>query len=146
MCSARLWRGPGTALILCWLLGACSNVTPDGAPPSVAKNAIDHPAGQKIFFEGDEGRHVVSLFDDGSYLFKTGDSSGLVIATRNGAWGWKRAGSHEARLLLDDDEWTLTFVSPNNAMAVNQAAPGRTYIFNFEPMGGLARDPAWGLP
>ena len=115
-------------------LSSCSSETPDGAPPSIAKTAIDHPHNQKIFFNDGQNRHVVSLFDDGSYLFKTGDASGLVTNTRNGKWGWKRAGTHQALLQLDGDEWNLTFVSPDNAMAVNQSAPGRSYIFNFEPL------------
>ena len=135
-------KGPSTAAGLCALaigfvaapLSSCSSATPDGAPPSVAKNAIDHPHNQKIFFNDGENRHVITLFDDGSYLFKTGDASGLVTDTRNGSWGWKRAGSHQALLRLDADEWNLTFVSPDNAMAVNQSAPGRTHIFNFEPL------------
>ena len=76
---------------------------------------------------------MISLFDDGSYLFKTGDASGLVTDTRNGRWSWKNSGTHGAVLKLDEDEWKLTFVSPDNAMAVNLSAPGRTQIFNFEP-------------
>lgn len=120
--------------LLAFLPMACTSEAPSGAPPSVAKPAIDYPQNQKIFFNDGENRHVISLFDDGSYLFKTGDASGLVTGTRNGMWRWKRSGTHEALLTLDQDQWKLTFVSPDDAIAVNLSAAGRSHIFNFEPL------------
>ena len=115
------------------MLASCSSADPDGAPPSELKTTIDHPQGHRIFFQDGENRHVVSLHDDGSYLFKSGDQSGVVSSKRDGQWTWKRKGTHAALLKLDEDEWRLTFVGPDSAMAVNLSAQGSTQVFQFEP-------------
>ena len=88
---------------------------------------------QRIFFNDEMHRYVLSLHDDGSYLLRTGDHSGLVTDKRSGQWTWKRSGSRGAVLMLDADEWQLTFVSPDDAMAVNRAGGGQR-VFHFEPM------------
>ncbi|MFP6882308.1 MAG: hypothetical protein VCA34_15240 [Roseibacillus sp.] len=115
------------------MLASCSSANPDGAPHSELKTAIDHPQGHRIFFQDGENRHVISLHDDGSYLFKSGDQSGVVTSKRDGQWTWKRKGTHAALLKLDEDEWRLTFVGPDSAMAVNLSAQGSTQVFQFEP-------------
>lgn len=114
------------------LFSGCNSATPDGAPPSEMKTAIAHPQNKKIFFTDGEHRQVITLHDDGSYLRKTGDLSGLVISKEDGEWGWKRSGSHEALLRLGEEEWKLTFVGPDDAMAVKPGSGAK--MFHFEPM------------
>ncbi len=129
--SERMALGLGAGLTM--VLSACNSVNPDGAPPSVMKTAVDHPQGQRIFFQDAQHRYVVSLHDDGSYLIKTGDQSGVVLDKKSGQWSWKRSGTHEAVLGLDANEWRLTFIGPDDAMAVNPAGGG-TKMFHFEQM------------
>lgn len=117
-----------------WILAGCAGFSTGGAPPSQARAAIDYPHDHRIFFRDEERKHVVTLFDDGRYLFKSGTDSEGVLDSREGRWNWKKAGDHEAVLGLDSDSWKLTFVSPDTAMAVNEAAAGRTYVFQFEPI------------
>ena len=112
---------------------SCNTATPDGAPPSVAKNAVDSPQDQRIFFSDQEFRYVIDLYDTGQYLLKTGDHSGLILSKREGLWSWKRSGTHQAILQLDEVVWNLTFVSPDDAMAVNPEGGG-TKVFHFESM------------
>lgn len=126
----RAWTLAGAS----WLLVGCAGHNPDAAPPSEARSPIDHPSEHRIFFRDDESKHVVTLSGDGRYLFRSGTDFEGVLASREGWWRWKKAGSHEAVLELDSDLWELTFVSPDTAMAVNRAAAGRTYVFLFEPM------------
>ncbi len=132
MQARRIARGV-VALAGGWMV-ACSGVNPNGAPPSEARPVIDHPANHHIFFRDEERKHVVSLHPDGSYVFKSGTDLGGVLSTRDGRWSWKKTGTHTAELALDADEWKLTFADPDSAIAVNLAATGRTYAFQFEEM------------
>jgi hypothetical protein len=125
----------GAAVFLAGLalgLAGCNSVISDGASPSVLKAAIDHPQDQKIFFTDGHYRQVVTLYDDGSFLRKTGDQSGLVISKEDGQWRWKRSGSHQAHLKLGEEEWNLTFIGPDDAMAVKPGGDSR--LFHFESM------------
>lgn len=115
-----------------WTAASCTSATPSGAPPSEIRAPIDYPAGQRIFFQTEELRHVVTLREDGSYLFKSGNDYDGVLATRQGRWGWKKTGTRTAELRLDEDVWSLTFVGYESAFAVNQAAEGMSRVFEFE--------------
>lgn len=123
----------GWLLLLGWL-GGCTRMGPDGAPPPLTRPVIDDPENIRIFFGDGEYRHVVKLHDDGSFLFESGTDFGGIESRRDGRWTWKKTGSHRAELTLGADVWTLTFVSPDSAAAVNLSAPGKTHAFQFERM------------
>jgi hypothetical protein len=121
---------------LAGLLAACGGVAPDAAPPSELRPPIDHPADHRIFFRTEDLKHVVTLYDDGSYLFESGDDLGGVEAKREGRWIWEKKGSHQAELTLDRDVWFLTFAGYDSAFAVNESAPAYTRAFQFVRMEG----------
>lgn len=68
----------------------------------------------------------------GSYTFESSDPYGGAVSSREGIWKWRRDGTHKAELTLDSNVWILSFVSHDNAIAVNTAASGRTFAFQFE--------------
>jgi hypothetical protein len=122
---------PILAIFVLTLLPACTTQI-IGVPPSLEKKFIDHPAESRIYFRDDEASHVITLLEDGIYEFASGDPYGLESSARRGHWSWRSEGSHKAELTLDDNTWILTFASPDSAVAVNTAAPGRTFAFQFE--------------
>ena len=94
---------------------------------------VSDPGGSRIHYRDAESRHLVTLYPDGRYRFESGNlHTGEVLGGRQGYWGWKNLGTHDAELTLDRDEWSLKFVSPDSAVAVNQSASGQTFAFQFE--------------
>ena len=127
-------------------LGSCSSYSPDGAPPSQLRPPINYPGGHQIFFRSEEAKHVVTLREDGNYLFETGDRSGRITSRRTGKWVWKKAGSHNAQLTLDTDIWELQFVDHGSAVAVNKSVRGTTHVFQFERPGSGSRPGPGSFP
>ncbi|NNC89367.1 MAG: hypothetical protein HKN82_12985 [Akkermansiaceae bacterium] len=116
------------------LAAGCGAVGEGGAPPSLARPFIDHPAKTRISYRTEEAAHLVSLFKDGTYLSESTSVYGEPLGRDAGRWSWKKTGSHGAELRLGSNTWTLTFASPDSALAVNLAASGRTHAFQFERM------------
>ncbi len=59
---------------------------------------------------------------------------GGPVTSREGVWKWRSSGTHKAELILDSDVWILNFVGYESDIAVNTAAAGRTFAFQFERM------------
>ena len=115
------------------LVGCSSREGEGGAPPSQFRPFAADPVGSRIHFRDQESRHLVTLYPGGRYRFETGNlHTGELVGRRDGVWGWKNQGSHDAELTLDQDVWALKFVSPDSAVAVNQSATGQTFAFQFE--------------
>lgn len=91
---------------------------------------IDRPGGSQIHYRDDETAHVITLRENGTYLFESMGINDGMTARREGGWGWGKLGSHQAELVLDQEKWRLTFASPDSAMAFNEAG-GRTFAFQF---------------
>jgi hypothetical protein len=120
--------------VLAFLLTACSTTGEGGAPPSLARPVIDRPGDTRLMYQTEDSTTIVTLLGDGSYQSSTSDSFGAPLGSHAGRWSWKKTGSHRAELGLDANTWQLTFVSPDSAIAVNPAAGGRTFAFQFERM------------
>jgi hypothetical protein len=115
------------------LLGfsSCTTVPGEGgAPPSVMTPFIDRPGGSQIHYRDSDTAHVITLNENGTYLFESMGINDGASASRQGGWGWGKLDTHHAELVLDQDKWRLTFVSPDSAMAHNEAG-ARTYAFQF---------------
>lgn len=123
-------------VLVLWALAGCSGRRGEGgAPPSLFKPFVAHPGGSVIYYRDDEARHRITLFEGGRYRFETkGHMGDELLARREGYWKWKSSGKRDVQLTLDHDRWKLKFVSPESAVAVNQAAGGRTFAFHFERM------------
>jgi hypothetical protein len=110
---------------------ACSSPPGEGgAPPSLMKPFIDRPGGSQIHYRDADTAHVITLREDGTYRYESMGMHDGMHVTREGGWGWGKLGSHHAELVLDEDKWRLTFVSPDSAMAFNETA-GLTFAFQF---------------
>ena len=116
---------------LAFLLPGCSSEV-IGVPPSLDKPIVNYPAESRIYYRDDESSHFITLMEDGLYRFESDNPYDGNLTVREGRWGWRTEGSHKAELQLDNDVWILTFVDHYSAVAVNSAAPGRTFAFQFE--------------
>lgn len=103
-----------------------------GVPPSLDKPVVSHPGDTRAYYQDDESSHTITLMAGGTYIFESSDMYGGEVASREGTWRWSQKGTHNAELTLDNDVWTLSFISHDNAIAVNTAASGRTFAFQFE--------------
>lgn len=114
------------------LLPSCSAPPGEGgAPPSLMKPFVDHPGGSVIRYRDEDTAHIIHLREDGTYRMESMGMHDGMNASREGGWGWGKLGSHHAELVLDQEKWRLSFVSPDSAMAFNEAG-GRTFAFQFE--------------
>jgi hypothetical protein len=116
---------------LALLLPGCSSEV-IGVPPSLDKPIVNYPAESRIYYRDDESSHFITLMEDGLYRFESDNPYDGNLTVREGRWAWRTEGSHKAELRLDNDVWILTFVDHYSAVAVNSAAPGRTFAFQFE--------------
>jgi len=103
-----------------------------GVPPSLDKPIVLYPGDTRAYYRDGESSHVITLMADGTYTFESSDPYGGDVSIREGRWKWSRDGTHNAKLNLDSNVWTLSFIGHENAIAVNSAAPGRTFAFQFE--------------
>jgi hypothetical protein len=114
------------------VLPSCAAAPGDGgAPPSLMKPFVDHPGGSRIHYRDAETAHVITLREDGTYQFESMGVYDGTMMSREGDWGWGKLDSHHAELVLDEDKWLLSFVSPDSAMATNEAG-GAAAAFQFE--------------
>jgi len=112
--------------------GSCSSAPGDGgSPPSLMKPFVDHPGGSRIHYRDAETAHVITLRENGTYQFESMGVDDGTMLSREGGWGWGKLDSHHAELVLDEDKWMLSFVSPDSAMATNVAG-GAAVAFQFE--------------
>ena len=117
------------ATILLFLTACSSQIV--GVPPSQDKPVVHYPGDTRAYYRDGEASHVITLNDDGTYTFESSDPYGTATS-RSGYWKWRADGSHKAELTLDTNIWILTFASHDSAVAVNTAASGRTFAFQFE--------------
>lgn len=111
-------------------LTACSSQVV-GVPPSLDKPIVNYPGDTRAYYRDGESSHLITLNEDGTYTFESSEPYGSS-SSRAGFWKWRRDGTHKAELTLDSNVWILTFASHDSAVAVNTAAPGRTFAFQFE--------------
>lgn len=120
--------GPVTAALL---LSHCTTAPgAGGAPDSELRSFVDSPGGARIDYRDEDSAHTITLFGDGTYRFESVGMYGGTSQTRQGLWRWKKTDSHGAEMELDQEKWTLNFVSPDSALAFNQSG-ARTYAFQF---------------
>lgn len=119
------------SLPLILALASCSPKTV-GIPPSLDKPVVSHPGDTRAFYQDGDSSHSITLLADGTYNFESSGPYGEGLSSRSGTWRWRSQGTHNAELTLDSDVWTLSFIDPYSALAVNTAASGRTFDFQFE--------------
>lgn len=132
---ARIWAlMKRFFLSLLGLLTVCSCASrpgEDGAPLSLIRSFIDRPEGSQIQYRDEDTAHVITLHENGTYLFESMGIYDGTVESRNGTWGWKKVGTHHAELTLDKNRWNLTFSSHESALATNEAWPN-TFAFQFQ--------------
>ena len=118
-------------VFLAVMLGSCSTQPGEGgAPPSMMKPFVDFPGGAVIRFRDEEMAHTIRLRENGTYFCDSVGMYGAPGTARDGLWQWSKLSSHHAELMLDQEKYRLSFVSPDSAMAFNEAG-GRTFAFQF---------------
>ena len=132
-CFQRLLMA-GALVLPSLFVSSCGTTGEGGAPPSLERRIIDHPARSRMIYRSEESIHVVSLLRDGTYRSDSTSPIGEPLGGHEGRWTWKKTGTHGAELQLGADLWILTFVSPESGTAVNRAAGNRGYAFQFERM------------
>ena len=125
----HIFRLLAPALLI--VLASCSSKIV-GVPPSLDKPVVSHPGDTRAFYQDGDSSHSITLLADGTYNFESSGPYGEGLSSRSGTWRWRSRGTHNAELTLDSDVWTLNFIDPYSALAVNTAASGRTFAFQFE--------------
>lgn len=111
-------------------LSACATQTV-GVPPSENKPIAVYPGDTRAYYTDGDTSHVITLMANGAYTFESSAYDGSVTS-RQGNWGWKSLGTHNAELTLDSNVWNLSFIDHYSAIAVNTSANSRTFAFQFE--------------